>query len=125
MTRYVLKLYISVKYITANVVDRSTGDLIATASTVEHCIKHSFDCGRSSNPKAAAAVGEVLAKRLKIAIFSGGGEVAARGIYADVNNQIEKKGSENSRMLWCIVNSLKNDGLKIILDDDNGSEPSV
>lgn len=125
MTRPVLKLHISVKFITANIVNRATGDLVATASTVEHCIKNSFECGRSSNPKAAAAVGEVLAKRFKIASFSGGGDVAAREIYADVNGEIEKKGCEKSKMIWCVVNSLRNDGLKIVLDDESASGPSV
>lgn len=125
MTRHVLKLYISVKFITANIVNRTTGDLIATASTVEHCIRNSFDCGRSSNPKAAAAVGEVLAKRFRIASFSGCGDAAARGIHVDVNHEIEKKGSEKSKMIWCVVNSLRNDGLKIVLDDESRSGPSV
>ncbi|KAL8127662.1 hypothetical protein AgCh_014535 [Apium graveolens] len=119
MTNHVLKLHISVKFITANIVNRTTGDLIATASTVEHCIKNSFDCGRFSNPKAAAAVGEVLAKRFKLASFSGGGDVAARAIYADVNREIEKKGSEKSQMIWSVVNALKSDGLKIVLTDES------
>lgn len=125
MTRHVLKLYISVKFITANIIDRTTGDLIATASSVEHCIKNSFDCGRSSNPKAAAAVGEVLAKRFRIASFSGGGKEALRAIHVDVDREIEKKGSEKSKMIWCVVNSLRSDGLNIILDDESGSGPSV
>ncbi|KAK1392132.1 hypothetical protein POM88_011188 [Heracleum sosnowskyi] len=125
MTRHVLKLYISVKFITANVVNSTTGDLIATASTVEHCIKNSFDCGRFSNPKAAAAIGEVLAKRFRIASFSGGGDVAARSIHVDVDREIEKKGSEKSKMIWCVVNSLRSDGLNIVLDDESESGPCV
>ncbi|WOG90932.1 hypothetical protein DCAR_0310179 [Daucus carota subsp. sativus] len=125
MTQYVLKLYISVKFITANIINRATGDLIATASTVEHCIKNSFDCGRFSNPKAAAAVGEVLAKRFRVASISDGGGAAAREIHADVNREIEKKGSEKSEMMWRVVDSLKSDGLKVVVDDESESGPSV
>lgn len=51
--------------------------------------------------------------------------MAAREIYADVNGEIEKKGCEKSKMIWCVVNSLRNDGLKIVLDDESASGPSV
>ncbi|RHN80613.1 putative ribosomal protein L18 [Medicago truncatula] len=44
--RYVLRLFISIKYITANVVDRNSGRIVATSSTAEHDIKQSLECGR-------------------------------------------------------------------------------
>lgn len=46
-------------------------------------------------------------------------------ILADVNREIEKKGSEKSKMIRCVVNALRSDGLKIVLDDESGSGPSV
>ena len=64
--RYVLGLFISLKHITANVVDRKTGRVAVSASSVEKSLKDGMDCGRACNVKAAAAVGEVLAVRLKV-----------------------------------------------------------
>ena len=61
-----LLLFISIKYITTNLVNRNNGRIVLTASTVEHSIKDSLDCGRSCNAKAAAIVGEVLAMRLRV-----------------------------------------------------------
>ncbi|GAB4842920.1 hypothetical protein Ancab_012898 [Ancistrocladus abbreviatus] len=84
MKRYVLKLFISLKYITANVVDRNNGRIIATASTVEHALKSTMECGRTCNAKAAAVVGEVLAMRLKV---EGLEEGQGRGIHVDVNKE--------------------------------------
>lgn len=49
LKRHVLRLFISLKCITANVVDRNNGRIVATASTVEHAIKNSLECGRSCN----------------------------------------------------------------------------
>ena len=66
LKRYVLRLFISLKYITANVVDRNNGRIIATSSMVEHTLKSTLECGRSCNAKAAAVVGEVLAMRFKV-----------------------------------------------------------
>ncbi|KAK9127514.1 hypothetical protein Syun_016311 [Stephania yunnanensis] len=119
MKRYVLRLFISLKYITANVVDRNNGRIVATASTVEHALKEAMECGRTCNAKAAATVGEVLAMRLKVeGLESGDG----RGIHADVNKEIEKKGFKSRTKVWAIVNALKNHGVKVVLhSDDSGS----
>ncbi|TXG48141.1 hypothetical protein EZV62_027435 [Acer yangbiense] len=123
LKRYVLRLFISLKYITANVVDRNNGRIVVTASTVEHSIKNSLECGRSCNAKAAAIVGEVLAMRLKVEGLEQG---QGRGIHVDVNKEIEKKGFKNRTKIWAIVNSLKNNGIKLLLEDndDNTSRPS-
>ena len=59
LKRYVLRLFISFKYITAYVLDRNNGRIAATASTVEHAIKESLECGRSCNAKAASVVGGI------------------------------------------------------------------
>ncbi|CAK9158543.1 unnamed protein product [Ilex paraguariensis] len=119
LKRYVLRLFISLKYITANVVDRNNGRIVATASTVEHSLKSSLECGRSCNAKAAAVVGEVLAMRLKVEGLEQG---QGRGIHADVNKEIAKKGFKNQTKIWAIVNALKNNGVKLNLDDDeNGT----
>ncbi|KAA0025753.1 hypothetical protein IC582_019847 [Cucumis melo] len=115
LKRYVLRLFISLKYITANVVDRNNGRVVATASTVEHSIKNSLECGRSCNAKAAAIVGEVLAMRLKVDGLEQG---QGRGIHADINKEIEKKGFRNRTKIWAIVNSLKNNGVKLILNNN-------
>jgi len=88
LKRYVLRLFISIKYITANVIDRNNGRIVATASTVEHAIKESLECSRSCNAKAAAVVGEVLAMRLKVEGLEQG---HGRGIHVDVNKEVEKK----------------------------------
>ncbi|KAG6467867.1 hypothetical protein ZIOFF_072431 [Zingiber officinale] len=61
-----LRLFISLKYVTANVMDRLLGRLAATASSVEKPLKEGPECGRTVNAKAAAAVGEVLAMRLRV-----------------------------------------------------------
>ncbi|CAI9778430.1 unnamed protein product [Fraxinus pennsylvanica] len=116
LKRYVLRLFISLKYITANVVDRNNGRIVATASTVEHSLKNSLECGRSCNAKAAAVVGEVLAMRLKVEGLEQG---QGRGIHADVNKEIEKKGLKNSTKVWSIVNALKNNGVKLILEEND------
>nr|CAB3454154.1 unnamed protein product [Digitaria exilis] len=64
--RYVLRLFISLKYVTANVVDRQSGRVVTTASTAERALRDGLqECGRACNAKAAAAVGEELATRLK------------------------------------------------------------
>jgi ribosomal protein L18 len=122
LKRYVLRLFISIKYITANVVDRNNGRIVATASTVEHAILDSLECGRSCNAKAAAVVGEVLAMRLKVEGLEQG---QGRGIHVDVNKEVEKKGFKNRTKVCAIVNALKNNGVSLILDDnDDTSRPS-
>ncbi|GAA0173492.1 ribosomal protein [Lithospermum erythrorhizon] len=116
LKRYVLRLFISIKYITANVVDRNNGRIVATASTVEHSLKNTLECGRSCNAKAASVVGEVLAMRLKVEGLEQG---QGRGIHVDVNKEIEKKGFKNQTKIWAVVNALKNNGIKLILEDDD------
>uniref|UniRef100_A0A2P2K4N5 50S ribosomal protein L18 n=1 Tax=Rhizophora mucronata TaxID=61149 RepID=A0A2P2K4N5_RHIMU len=88
LKRYVLRLFISLKYITANVVDRNNGRIVASASTVEHSIKNSLECGRSCNAKAAAVIGEVLAMRLKVEGLDKG---QGRGFDVDINKELEKE----------------------------------
>lgn len=89
-------MFISLKCITANVVDRNNGQIVVTASTVEHSLKSTLECGRSCNAKAATVlVEEVLAMRLG-------------GIHVDVNKEIEKKGFKNPTKIRAMVNSLKN-----------------
>ncbi|XP_009788995.1 uncharacterized protein [Nicotiana sylvestris] len=123
LKRYVLRLFISLKYITANVVDRNNGRIVATASTVEHSMKQSLECGRTCNAKAAAVVGEVLAMRLKVEGLDRG---QGNGIHVNVNKEVEKKGFKNQTKVWAIVNGLKNNGVKLILDDNenDSSHPS-
>ncbi|KAK2990927.1 hypothetical protein RJ640_021902 [Escallonia rubra] len=121
MKRYMLRLFISLKYITANVVDRNNGRIVATASTVEHALKGTLECGRSCNAKAAAVVGEVLAMRLKVEGLEQGQD---RGIHVNINKEIEKKGFKNQTKVWAVVNALKNNGVKLILDDDDDTSTS-
>ncbi|KAJ6739602.1 39S RIBOSOMAL PROTEIN L18 MITOCHONDRIAL [Salix koriyanagi] len=116
LKRYVLRLFISLKYVTANVVDRNNGRIVATASSVEHSIKNTLECGRSCNAKAATVVGEVLAMRLKVEGIEQG---QGGGIHVDMEKEVEKKGFKNRTKIWAIVNALKNNGVKIILDEDN------
>ncbi|KAL3579672.1 hypothetical protein D5086_017507 [Populus alba] len=54
------------QYITADVVDRNNGRIVATAARAEHSIKNTLECARSCNAKAATVVGEVLAMRNKV-----------------------------------------------------------
>ncbi|PHU03830.1 hypothetical protein BC332_29081 [Capsicum chinense] len=109
MKRYVLRLFISLKYITANVVDRNNGRIVATSSTVEHSVKQSLEC--------------VLAMRLKVEGLDQG---QGNGIHVNVNKEVEKKGFKNRTKVWAIVNGLKNNGVKLILDDNENdtSRPS-
>ncbi|KAL2249156.1 uncharacterized protein LOC105166841 [Sesamum indicum] len=120
LKRYVLRLFISLKYITANVVDRNNGRIVATASTVEHALKNNLECGRSCNAKAAGVVGEVLAMRLRVEGLEQG---QGRGIHVDVNKEIEKKGFKNRTKIWAVVNALRNNGVKLILDDEDNVAP--
>ncbi|XP_062167939.1 uncharacterized protein LOC133874119 [Alnus glutinosa] len=122
MKRYVLRLFISLKHITANVVDRNNGRIVASASTVEHALKDAFQSGRTCNSKAAAAVGEVLAMRLKTQGLHQGED---RGVHVDVHKEIQKRGFHNSAKVWAIVNAIKTCGVKLVLDhhdhDDNST----
>ncbi|XP_074272177.1 uncharacterized protein LOC141596057 [Silene latifolia] len=114
--RYALKLFMSLKYITANVIDRNNGRIVATASTAEHALKTTFECGRSCNAKAAAVVGEVLARRLKVEGLENG---QGRGIHVDINKEVEKKGFKNRTKVWAVVNALKDNGVSLIPEDNH------
>ncbi|PKA61865.1 hypothetical protein AXF42_Ash008697 [Apostasia shenzhenica] len=110
--RYVLRLFISLKYVTANVVDRKSGHIVVTASSVEKSLKEGLECGRACNAKAAAAVGEVLAMRLKV------DGLAREAIHADATKEVAKKGFKNSAKVWAILNALRSQGINLILNDD-------
>lgn len=116
MKRYVLRLFISLKYITANVVDRKNGRIVVTASSVEKPLKAGLECGRTCNAKAAAAVGEVLAMRLKV------DGLAREAIHADATKEVQKKGFKNQTKVWAILNALRSNGVNLLLDDDDGGE---
>ncbi|KAJ0966595.1 hypothetical protein J5N97_023512 [Dioscorea zingiberensis] len=116
MKRYVLRLFISLKYITANVVDRKNGQIVVTASSVEKPLKDGLECGRTCNSKAAAAVGEVLAMRLKV------DGLAREAIHADATKEIQKKGFKNRTKVWAILNALRSNGVNLLLDDDGGND---
>ncbi|KAL3530520.1 hypothetical protein ACH5RR_009842 [Cinchona calisaya] len=119
--RFVLRLFFSLKYITANVVDRNNGRIVVSASTVEHALKNTLECGRSCNAKAAATVGEVLAMRLRVEGLEQG---QGKGIHVNVKKEVEKKGFKNQTKIWALVNALKNNGVKLILDDDDDNQNS-
>ncbi|KAJ4977889.1 hypothetical protein NE237_008669 [Protea cynaroides] len=120
--RYLLQMFMTLKHITATVVDRNNCDIVATASTVERAFKNAMEYGRSGNAKVASVVGEVLARRLKLkGLDEGQGSV----IHADVRKEIEKKGLKNQTKVWAIVDALKNNGVKIIIDDNNDDVKGV
>lgn len=73
------------------------------------------------NAKAAAVVGEVLARRLKV---EGLNEGEGRGIHVNVNKEIEKKGFKSQTKILAVVNALKYNGVKLVRDDeDDGNNP--
>ncbi|MCE3217029.1 hypothetical protein HAX54_010112 [Datura stramonium] len=88
MKRYVLRLFISLKYITANVVDRNNGLIVATSSTVEHSVKQSPECGRTCNAKAAAIVGEVLQCVSKWRVLIRGKEMGSMSIIGNFSRSV-------------------------------------
>lgn len=49
-----------------------------------------------------------------------------RGIHVDVNKEVEKRGFKNRTKVWTVVNALTNNGVKVVLEDDehNPSCPS-
>ncbi|KAK1260642.1 hypothetical protein QJS04_geneDACA002128 [Acorus gramineus] len=111
--RYVLRIFVSLKHITANVVDRQTGRIAASASTVEAALKSAAELGRTTNAKSAAAIGEVLAMRLRVSDGAGG------PIHADVTKALERKGFKNRTKVWAIVNALRSHGVPLVVDDDD------
>ncbi|KAK1411377.1 hypothetical protein QVD17_37925 [Tagetes erecta] len=78
--------------------------------------ENSLECGRTCNAKAATVVGEVLAMRLKVEGLESGRE---RGIHVDVEKELEKKDFKNRTKVWAVINSLKNNGVKLVLDENN------
>ena len=110
--RYVLRLFISLKYVTANVADRQSGRIVTTASTAERPLREGLECGRACNAKAAAAVGEVLAMRLKV------DGLAREPIHADAAKEVAKKGFKNQTKVWAILNALRDHGVNLHIDDD-------
>ncbi|KAF3787821.1 hypothetical protein EJ110_NYTH22340 [Nymphaea thermarum] len=87
--RYVLKLFFSLKYTTANVVDRNNGRIVSSASSVEAALKHGFGCNRTCNAKAAAVVGEVLAMRIKVE--------GVPQIHCNVKKELDKEKNQLDR----------------------------
>lgn len=60
-----------------------------------------------------------MAMRLKVEGLEQG---QGRGIHIDVNKEVEKKGFKNRTKVSAIVNALKSNGVKLILDEDeNGN----
>lgn len=112
--KYLLKVFVSAKHMTANVVvdGNNQGRVVASASTVEQTIKDAFEWGRSCNAKAAACIGEVLAMRLKTEepVLGLGGEV-----HMDVEKEIEKKDLDTGPEVWAVVNSLRKRGVKVVV----------
>ncbi|KAK8683620.1 hypothetical protein V6N13_039674 [Hibiscus sabdariffa] len=111
LKRYVLRLFISSKYITTNVLDRNNVRIVATASTVEHAIKNSLECSQSCSVKATTILGEVLAMRLKVEGLSKN----RIEFHVNVNKEVEKKGFKNQTKVSVVVNDLKNHGVKNVL----------
>ncbi|KAI9122318.1 hypothetical protein K1719_007007 [Acacia pycnantha] len=101
--RYLLRLFISAKHITANVMDESSCRIVATASTVEHAIKDAFDAKAS-----ASAIGEVLAMRLKT-------EGLGSGVHIDAAKEIQNKELHSCPKAWAIVTAMRNRGFSIVL----------
>ncbi|KAJ1694375.1 hypothetical protein LUZ63_011073 [Rhynchospora breviuscula] len=115
--RYVLRLFISLKHITANVIDRKTGRVAATASSIEKSLKDEFECGRTCNTKAAATVGEVLAMRLKV------DGLHQEPIYANATKEVAKKGFKIENKVWAVFNALRSHGVNLQLDSDDQGPP--
>ncbi|XP_010927743.1 uncharacterized protein [Elaeis guineensis] len=116
--RYVLRLFISLKYATANVVDRQSGRVVVTASSVEKALKEGLECGHTCNDKAAAAVGEVLVVRFKV------DGLAQEPIYANAAKEVEKKGFKNRSKVWAIFNALRSHSVNLHLDQDDHEPPA-
>ncbi|XP_058784287.1 uncharacterized protein LOC131659060 [Vicia villosa] len=116
--RLVLKVYVSAKHMTANVVDWNHKRVVASASTVEKSISDAFELGKNCDKKAAGCVGEVLAMRLKTEepeiVLGGGG-----GVYMDVEKEIEKKSVDTGTEVWAVVDALRRRGVKVFVDNED------
>eukprot|EP01018_Ginkgo_biloba_P010543 Gb_15396 [translate_table: standard] len=106
---YVLRMFFSHKYITANVVDRNRGHIVATASSIERELKNHFECKRTCNAKAAGVVGDILAMRIKVE--------GLPVIYSNIQKELNK-GFKNRTKIWALINSLRARGVNLI--DDAG-----
>lgn len=114
--KFVLRVFVSAKHMTANVVDWNERRVVASASTVEQSIRDAFDWGRNCNAKAAASLGEVLAMRLKTEepeIGLGG------GVHMDVEKEIEKKSMDSGPEVWAVVKALRNRGVKVFVHNED------
>jgi ribosomal protein L18 len=115
--RFVLRVYVAAKHMTANVVDWNERRVVASASTVEKSISDAFELGKNCNAKAAASVGEVLAMRLKTeepGIGLGG------GVHMDVEKEIEKKSVDTGPEVWAVVDALRKRGVKVFVHNEHG-----
>ncbi|KAK6926737.1 hypothetical protein RJ641_008456 [Dillenia turbinata] len=100
---------------------QQTLQLLNLAAELEEILGELYNIyldSRTCNAKAATVVREVLAMRLKVEGLEDG---QGRGIHADVNKEIEKKGFQIRTKVWAVVNALRNNGIKFILDDDENS----
>ncbi|GFZ20421.1 ribosomal L18p/L5e family protein [Actinidia rufa] len=88
--------------------------LQATASTVE-------ECGRSCNARRQLLWGRFWQCNSR---WRGLEQGQGRGIRVDVNKEVEKKGLKNRTKVWAIVNALKSNGVKLMLDDDDDNGAS-
>lgn len=120
MRRYVLRVFVSGKHMTANVVEGNRERVVAGASTVEHALRGAFEWGKGCDARAAACVGEVLAMRLKTEApelgVGGGG-----GVHFDAEREIEKKSVDNGDAVWAVVRALRNRGVKVFVAGDRNS----
>ncbi|KAJ3693098.1 hypothetical protein LUZ60_012193 [Juncus effusus] len=108
--RYVLRLFISLKHITANVIDRKSGRVAATASSIEKSLKPIIPRGRTCNLKAAAAVGEVLAMRMKV------DGLEKEPIYVNEKKEVEKKGLRIEGKVEAVLDALRSQGVDLRVD---------
>ncbi|CAJ1968576.1 unnamed protein product [Sphenostylis stenocarpa] len=115
MVRYVLRVFVSAKHMTAKVVEGNNGRDVASASTVEHALRSAFEWGKGCDTRAAASVGEVLAMRLKTEAPEVG---MGGGVHFDVEREIEKKSVDNGDKVWTVVKALRKRGVKVFVADD-------
>ncbi|XP_027936119.1 uncharacterized protein LOC114191133 [Vigna unguiculata] len=113
--RYVLRVFVSAKHMTAKVVEGNNGREVASASSVEHALRSAFQWGKGCDARSAASVGEVLAMRLKTEAPEVG---VGGGVHFNVEKEIDKKSVDNGDKVWTVVNALRNRGVKVFVTDD-------
>eukprot|EP01018_Ginkgo_biloba_P013556 Gb_33685 [translate_table: standard] len=106
-TPYFLRMFFSYKYITANVVDRDKGHIVATTSSIERELKNHFECKITYNAKAAGIVGDILAMRIKVE--------GLPVIYSNIQKELNK-GFKNRTKIWALINSLRARDVNLIND---------